>query len=1268
MGQVVGLVTSVLRHLLQLAVLGVLLLALYASLGRQLVPLVAEYQEEVQARASAALQMPVRIERLEGQWRGLSPHLLAHDVLLGEGDDALRLERLRVIVDVGQSLWQRRAVVYAVEIEGPSLGLVEQPDGRWQVRGLPLREGEATDPAGLIAALQRLPRLTLYNGQLTIEPQDAEPRTLTYVDLQLASAGPLMRLDGRGLLPDGQPIALNLLARVEAERWQDASVRAYLNLPQSQWAEWLPARLAQPWRVEQMKAGGEAWLHWQTGALQRAVLRLHAPQLTLGQAEQAPVTLGDVGLTAYLDRHAEGYRLLLDNLAFEHEGVRWGEARLVANQEQTGWHLWADRLELGPLVPLVEALAPLSPLAREWLHGLAPSGTLRNVDLHYRPAVVGAERLSYAFNLSGVRFADHGWVPAADNVAGAMQGDLAAGELRLDAPDSALHLARLFPEGWRMRSARGRLRWTVDDESFSLIAPYLQVQSEVGELAGDFLIRLRRAPQAEDYMDLRVGLRQGDARLAGQFLPSRSPALSPALNEWLGEAIRGGLVEQGYFLYQGALAADAPAHARHLGLYFQVREAELDYRAGWPALRDGRGEILVENGHTRVRLAEGRVLNSQVQEASAEIAAPKAGQAPRLQLNGRLAGPLQDGLQLLRESPLGLAEMFDGWQVEGTANTTLSLEIPLHADQRPRVQVDFTTQGALLDIPSPALRLERLEGRFRYDSEAGFSGQAIRTRLFNEWVSARVVATGTPRRPASRIEARGAVELKRLQRWLALPQPLPASGRLPYQLQLTLDGADSQLRIESALEGVALDLPEPFGKDAGSRRQASLHMTLQGAERRYRADYAELASLALAAPPGEWRSGRGELRLGGGSARLPTQPGLVVRGRLPQLDLAAWRAWLPGAGAGAPAAGRGALAPPTFLREAQLSIDHFTGFGLSVDDLQATLRQDAAGWRLGVASERVRGELTRGPRADDILTLHLASVRLPAAPVGEPASAEDPWAEIDPARLPALNVQIDELWRGEERFGALAARLRPLADSARITDINAQLRGIQLSGTMTWGASRTRYQGNLAGRDIGEVLVAWGFARSAASERFALAVDGSWPGSPAHFSFTRLSGRLEPSLRNGRFIEVDGGAQALRVFGLLNFDSIGRRLRLDFSDLLDRGLSYDRVRGVLAADAGVYRTETPLVLSGPSSNLELNGTLDLAADRIDAKLLVTLPVTNNLPLAAILAGAPAIAGALWVADRVLGDRMARFATVQYDVRGPWQSPEISFDRPFEKPH
>ena len=63
----------------------------------------------------------------------------------------------------------------------------------------------------------------------------------------------------------------------------------------------------------------------------------------------------------------------------------------------------------------------------------------------------------------------------------------------------------------------------------------------------------------------------------------------------------------------------------------------------------------------------------------------------------------------------------------------------------------------------------------------------------------------------------------------------------------------------------------------------------------------------------------------------------------------------------------------------------------------------------------------------------------------------------------------------------------------------------------------------------------------------------------------------------------------------------------------------------------------------------------------------TLAVLDPDGRAALIVGAPAIGGALFVADKLLGDRVARFASVQYDVKGPWQDPQISFDKPFEKP-
>ncbi|MDT4848135.1 TIGR02099: family protein [compost metagenome] len=283
----------------------------------------------------------------------------------------------------------------------------------------------------------------------------------------------------------------------------------------------------------------------------------------------------------------------------------------------------------------------------------------------------------------------------------------------------------------------------------------------------------------------------------------------------------------------------------------------------------------------------------------------------------------------------------------------------------------------------------------------------------------------------------------------------------------------------------------------------------------------------------------------------------------------------------------------------------------------------------------------------------------------------DPLLGVDPRQIPALDLRIAQVLQGAEALGAWSLKARPNASGVQFNDLNLELKGLQLTGSAGWQgtaeASSSWYKGRMQGKQLADVLLAWNFAPTVSSESFHLDVDGRWPGSPAWFGLKRFSGSMDATLNKGQFTEVQGTASALRVFGLLNFNSISRRLRLDFSDLFGKGWSYDRVKGLLVASDGVYVTRTPITVTGPSSNLELDGTLNLADDLIDAKLLVTLPVSNNLPLAALIVGAPAIGGALFVVDKLLGDRVARFASVQYDVKGRWQDPQISFDKPFEKP-
>ncbi|MFJ4065025.1 YhdP family protein [Pseudomonas sp. NPDC089996] len=1269
MGRLNRVLVALTRWGLGICALLAVLVALYVSLGRELVPLVAEYRADVESKAQQALGLPVHVGALEGRWSGLAPVLRVRDLELGEGASALRLDDVKVVPDLWASLTAREVRLARIELGGLQLILREDEQGGWALEGLPKKDDAPLDPAELLQRLRQLGRIDVFDSQVTLQPWQRDPLTLTYVSVGLQAGASRQALDLRATLPDGQPLALNLRSRATANAWREGELDAYLSLPQSDWAQWLPPRLLGQWRAEALKAGGEFWVDWSKGQLQQAVVRLNAPQLRGAYGERKAATLDNLAVAAWFQRRDQGFDVVVDSLAASIGKARW-ESHLQVNQrpgdDPAGetWQVQADRLDLTPLTPLIDALAPLPDKFMTAVDALKVTGALRNVRLEARPKAEGDQRLQFAANLEKIGFDAYHGAPAAGNVSGSISGDLGHGELRLDTDAFMLHLYPIFAKPWHYQKANARLAWALDPHGFTLVAPYLKVLGEEGKIAGDFLIRLLFDEGSESYMDLRVGLTEGDGRYTAKYLPE---VLSPALDEWLRSAIVKGNVDQGYFQYQGSLNHGATPEARSISLFFKVHDAALDFQPGWPQVQQVDGDVLIEDSGVRIKASKGLLLDTKVSDVSVDIPHVDNGQHSHLHLDGNFDGSLGDGLKILKEAPIGTGEIFAGWEGEGPLKGKLKLDVPLAHGERPKVRVDFATADAKLKVAPPSLDLTRLKGDFSFDLDKGLSGKNISLQVFGKPATAQISAEGQPGQMQTRIEASGQASLKSLTDWLQFKQTLPAAGDLPYQLQVNLGSRDNSLNVSSSLKGLAIDLPSPFGKAAADTRDSRFSMNLQGPERRFDAAYADLARFAYAAPADKLGQGRGELLLGVGQAQLPAGQGLRVKGRLESLDLAPWQdqaARFAGDDPGGNARQN--------LQSVDLSIGQLKAFGMTLNQAVVRLARGGSAWDLRLDSKEVIGN-ARVPDAKTApMTVRLQTLRLPPADPAETQSEEgpDPLASFDPRKVPALDLSIDKLYRGDDLFGNAALKLRPTARGVTAQDIDLDFKGLHVDGSGAWegetGATSSWYKGRLDGKNLADVLKAWGFAPTVTSRDFRLDVDGRWPGSPAWVGLKRFSGSMDAALRSGQFVEVEGGAQALRVFGLLNFNSIGRRLRLDFSDLFDKGLAYDRVKGLLVASNGVYVTREPISVTGPSSNFELDGTLDLVRDRVDANLQVSLPVTNNLPLAALIVGAPAVGGALFLVDRLIGDRVSRFASVHYRVEGPVKEPKITFVKPFNK--
>ena len=152
-----------------------------------------------------------------------------------------------------------------------------------------------------------------------------------------------------------------------------------------------------------------------------------------------------------------------------------------------------------------------------------------------------------------------------------------------------------------------------------------------------------------------------------------------------------------------------------------------------------------------------------------------------------------------------------------------------------------------------------------------------------------------------------------------------------------------------------------------------------------------------------------------------------------------------------------------------------------------------------------------------------------------------------------------------------------------------------------------------------------------------------------------MRGTLQGEVGEGRILEVEPGAG--RLFGLVNFASIPRRLSLDFSDFFKSGMAFDSIKGSFTLNAGDAVTDD-LRVEAPSAEIMIKGRAGLVARDYDQEMEVVPRMRSALPLVGAVAGGPvgAVVGVL--AQDMLRKPLDDIVTARYRVQGSWDKPEV----------
>lgn len=1279
------------RHALALGLGALLLAALLLFVARVLLPHWEGLHGWVEERAAEVLEREVAAGTIELGWTAWSPALVVRDLRVAMPDDHwIELDALAVSLRAWASL-RARAPEWRLEVEGLTLPFVRHPDARITLAG---RELGMQEGALLSLPVERWPDVVARDVTVVWDDRRAGLESAAQVGEGRLVATPegALRVHAVGRLHPEAAGTFTLGLDIPDVARRDARLFfAGDGIRLDHWGGWL-GYLGWP-AVD----GVVSLRSWATLAAGEIVALRGNHETVLARPDAPASAQRAIG-------HRFDWRLSGDHYRSAWIGTRPGSGdlrldyRLEAGPrrlEVAALELGLRALELDPYRPLLGLLEDQRPELAEAIATAEPRGRVEAASLSAR-------------RTGGTLHVDHGeadlrdlewravaaW-PGMSGLSGQLRWDDGRAELALDSRDLRVDLPELLPDPVWLNDARGYLHAERDTEDhWRLRGEDLHLANAHAAAAGRLGVRLdghADGPLVELALDF---LRANGAHTA-RYLPIRY--LPDNTRQWLVDAIRTGYSPGGGMVYRGrGRAFPFRAHQGVFELWADVEAGVLDYQDGWPRIDDLAGRLHFRNAAFRAEGASGRILDTRVEDARVRIADMQS--QPVLEVEGDARGDAGDLLDYLRQADLlaGMADIRDRADVTGPARLALALQMPLQAGRlaETRVTGDLELRGVRLDMPDWPVAPDALEGRFQFDTAGRVRTTGLRARVHGELVELDVdwPLDGSE----AVLAARGP---QPLAPWLAdLPALEPyLRGAAHWDVGLRLGGErdGGRLELRSDLEGVAIDWPEPLGKEPGRLRPLELSLPLGhaspgiGALRLGEVLRARLRLDPADPPvPGALAAGAGlqalALELGEPDAEPLALPGsgIAVQARFTALDPAPWVAALRAAtwtgdldvGTGDPVAPQAKRDPGLVLNRLDLWIRHALRWnGLELPGLALRARRDATGWDVEARTDWLAGEGRWEPGSGGSgagrVNAHLERLHLPGhvwdgMPEADAATVIDPGGVNDPRAWPAVDLRLDSLRLGDYGFDAITLGLEPRTAGLSVRDLKVRAPESDLLADALggWtvdadGRVRSRLDVHLSGEDWGAGLRSSGLSRALVGGSGEGRLSLSWAGPLYAPRLPLLEGSMSLGLEEGRLADVDPGAG--RLLGLVSLDLLPRRLRLDFRDVFEEGLAFSELTATATLGGGDL-TIPDLELDGASARVRLAGRTGLVARDYDHHIEVLPRLRTALPLVGALVGGPVTGAVVFLAERMLGigDQIEEAARVEYEVTGAWDDPQV----------
>ncbi|MEP1383172.1 MAG: YhdP family protein [Paraglaciecola sp.] len=1239
-------VAYILKKLWGLAALCLVLVAVCLTLLRYSLPYMNEQKHHLEDWLSERVGAELTIAEISAQWRGLGPAIVLRNIELTQNQQSpvsLLIDETAIEVDFWQSILAMQIKSNEFDLRNMQLSLDLTT----------LKTGKSNYP--IVEALeelflQQLQSFSVSDSKIILNTIKGQQVVL--ID-QVSWLNRDEHHQGRGQLQI-EEIAKNSASFVLDLYGKSSEIYGtfFAEGEEVDLSPWVQQWVTSKHELVESRGSFVMWADIQNKAVQSVQLDLSNSRFAwqTPQGSQPSKTLEANVLQGQINGSPinDDWVFNFDNLTLQvndQVSVSNWKGKIDAQGTASIQHL--TPLKLDTLLPMLALSLKHQDMLR--LEQIQPEATLNN--LFIQRTLKG--NLTIHAAISDISWRQNNYLPGMSDLDADFNWNNDSGKVTIKSKSGTLFIDNLLSENIDYQRVYADLHIQKSSEGIQFDTDNAVFKSDLITLNPDFSFNT-----GDGYLAFKSTIDTVHVEALTQLYPTEK--MGKKTRAYLVNAIQDGKISNAELLWHGVLK-DFP-FTDNQGIFqaqFDVTDGQFKFAPQWPALSNISANLLFTNQSLTIRSKQANLMDAALVDLSASI--PSFTQNATLTIAAKAKATGQEASLLISQSNLAntLGKTLQQVIVEGPVTTDLDLSIPL-TGKNIIAKGTVTLLGNDVTIPNLNLSLSESQGQLTFVNDK-ISIEKVDALLLEQPISLTLSGGQQASGYHTTIEALGNCEVTPiLQEYHPqLANYLNGNGEWQANIDLIIpsQGFQYTAKFSSELMAIESSLPKPFAKK--TEQAFPLLITSEGNQQ------ASSIKLSLGndiefngiLPHQDKQFSRAHLSIGE-SDLVGMGLGFSISANVAEFDAAPWLNTLQVLlSEKSTSEHKPILEAP---KRIFINADNAIISSQRLTDFEVVAKNTDESWLLDINAQQARMEIALHKNwLEKGIDINADFIALDSWQSTEPNTQSTVLRKDQQNSIPPISFSCLRCSFMEHNLGKIDLKLSRAATGMKIDNIRVDNNLGLFSGTGDWfitdGKSSTRLQGEFNSSDFGALLKGFKVNSGVKDSKAQSTFDLSWQKAPYEFNFDTLNGQIDWSLSDGYITEItDKGS---RIFSILSFESLVRKLKLDFRDVFAKGFFYDEINGSFQIHDGIADTRDTVV-DGGAGEIIMKGYTDLTARELNYNIEFTPKITSSLPVIVAWMVNPATAIAALAIDQMLTSAKV-ISNINFSLTGTIDKPVIT---------